>query len=155
MNISWNICPNVINDKPNESLSHAQTELLIFLEWLLKLTKWKIKTTSFCHGKQRNAYHCSNPWLETQLCYKLYIWCSWTWTSCFLLRISSKLFFWLFLEKCCFWENPNNIWVWKKSKTALFLLETYLVIVYDMWEALWLCSGLKIQSQSKVLVCYS
>ena len=115
--------------------------------------KWKIKTTDFCHANQRNAYHCNSPWFETFFCYKLYIWCSLVWTSCFLLLILSKLFFRVFLKKCRFLSNSTNIWVWKKYKTALFLLQTYLVIVYDMREVLWLWSELIIQSQSKVLAC--
>ena len=149
-----NICSNVVNDDPNESLSHGQEEVLLHLEWLLKLMKLKNKNGRFLPWKQRNAYHRSNPWLETQLCYKLYIWCSWTWTSCFLLRISCKIFFWVFLKKCCILQNSNKVWAWRKYKTALFLIQIIFVIVYDMWEVLCLWSGLTIQSQSKVLARY-
>jgi len=106
-----------------------------------------------CNDKQINACHCNSPWFETFFCYKLYIWCSLVWTSCFLLLILSKLIFRMFLKKCCILSNSTNIWVWKKYKTVLFLSQTYLVMVYDMREVLWLWSELIIQSQSKVLAC--
>ena len=70
-----------------------------FLGMIVKIDEMKIKTTDFCHANQWNAYHCNSPWLETFFCYKLYIWCSLVWTSCFLLLILSKMFF------ACFWKN--------------------------------------------------
>ena len=149
-----NIWPNLVTDELNESSSHGQEEVLLLLEWLSKLMKLKNKNGRFLPWKQRNAYHRSNPWLEAQLCYKLYIWCSWTWTLCFLSRILSKIFFSVFWKKSCILQNSNNIWVSKKHKTALFLIQIIFVLVYDMWEVMCLCSGLTIQSQSKVIACY-